>query len=114
MIVSVYGTSESDARTKQITVDFGVNVATLQIRLRRAEAEEDNRPEQTVADAAGARELKRRIRLREQENDVLRCAVAYLSRANLKLGGSPNDVSMPDVKSCGFGVRGSVRGRRSV
>ena len=34
------------------------------------------------------RELKRRNRLLEQENEVLRRAAAYLSQANLKLGGS--------------------------
>ena len=41
------------------------------------------------ADAAEARELKKRIRLLEQENEVLRRAAAYLSQANLRLGGSP-------------------------
>ena len=35
------------------------------------------------------RELRRRNRLLEQENEVLRRAAAYLSQANLKLGGSP-------------------------
>ena len=42
-----------------------------------------------LADAAEARELKKRIRLLEQENEVLRRAAAYLSQANLRLGGSP-------------------------
>ncbi|WP_155806802.1 hypothetical protein [Leifsonia xyli] len=40
-------------------------------------------------DAAELREARKRIRLLEQENEVLRRAAAYLSQANLKLGGSP-------------------------
>lgn len=40
-------------------------------------------------DATQVRELKRRNRLLEQENEVLRRAAAYLSQANLKLGGNP-------------------------
>lgn len=62
--------------------------ATLQNWLRQADIEEGSRPGQTAADAAEARELKKRIRLLEQENEVLRRAAAYLSQANLKLGGS--------------------------
>ena len=61
-------------------------------------------------DAAEARELKKRIRLLEQENEVLRRAAAYLSQANLKLGGSPKmtyplvaelaDAGIPVTVSC--------------
>jgi len=39
---------------------------------------------ETAADAAEARELKKRIRLLEQENEVRRRAAAYLSQANLE------------------------------
>ena len=41
------------------------------------------RPGVTAAESAELRELKRRIRLLEQENEVLRRAAAYLSQANL-------------------------------
>jgi transposase len=37
----------------------------------------------TVEQSAEVRELKRRNRLLEQENEVLRRAAAYLSQANL-------------------------------
>lgn len=37
----------------------------------------------TVAERVENRELKRRVRLLEQENEVLRRAAAYLSQANL-------------------------------
>lgn len=43
----------------------------------------------TKAEAEELREAKKRIRLLEQENEVLRKAAAYLSQANLRLGGSP-------------------------
>jgi transposase len=36
-----------------------------------------------VSDSGELREAKRRIRLLEQENEVLRRAAAYLSQANL-------------------------------
>ncbi len=41
------------------------------------------RPGATTAESAELRELKRRNRLLEQENEVLRRAAAYLSQANL-------------------------------
>ena len=42
-----------------------------------------------VAERVENRDLKRRIRLLEQENEVLRRAAAYLSQANLRLGQTP-------------------------
>ena len=56
---------------------------------RQADVEEGKRPGLTADEAAEMRELRRRNRLLEQENEVLRKAAAYLSQANLKLGGSP-------------------------
>ena len=43
----------------------------------------------TRAESEEVKELKRRNRLLEQENEVLRRAAAYLSQANLKLGQCP-------------------------
>ena len=86
-VVAVARSRESGVTIKQIATDFGISEATLQNWLRQADVEEGNRPGQTAADAAEARELKKRIRLLEQENEVLRRAAAYLSQANLKLGG---------------------------
>jgi transposase-like protein len=51
--------------------------------LRRADVEDGVRPGTTAADSAELREAKKRIRLLEQENEVLRRAAAYLSQANL-------------------------------
>ena len=46
------------------------------------------RPGVTERESAQLRELKRRNRLLEQENEVLRRAAAYLSQANLPGKGS--------------------------
>lgn len=51
--------------------------------LQQADVEDGKRPGVTVTESAEIRELKRRNRLLEQENEVLRRAAAYLSQANL-------------------------------
>ncbi len=43
----------------------------------------------TKAESEDLREARKKIRLLEQENEVLRRAAAYLSQANLRLGQSP-------------------------
>lgn len=73
---------------KQIAEDFGISEATLTNWLKAADVEDGKRPGVTSDQAAELRELKRRNRLLEQENEVLRRAAAYLSQANLKMGGS--------------------------
>ena len=88
-VVAVARRRESGVTIKQIATDFGISEATLQNWLRQADVEEGKRPGQTADEAAEMRELRRRNRLLEQENEVLRKAAAYLSQANLKLGGSP-------------------------
>ncbi|SLM88693.1 Mobile element protein [Brachybacterium nesterenkovii] len=47
------------------------------------DVEDGNRPGKTREDSTELRELRRRSRLLEQENEVLRRAAAYLSQANL-------------------------------
>jgi transposase-like protein len=56
---------------------------TLNKWLRKAAVEAGDKPGTTTADAVELRELKKRNRLLEQENEVLRRAAAYLSQANL-------------------------------
>jgi transposase-like protein len=50
--------------------------------LQRADVEDGHRPRATGAESVELRELKRRNRLLEQENEVLRRAAAYLSRSS--------------------------------
>jgi transposase-like protein len=74
-----------DSRTtiEQIAKDFGIHATTLNNWLRRADVEDGVKPDLAEDQNAELRELKRRNRLLEQENEVLRRAAAYLSQANL-------------------------------
>jgi transposase len=51
--------------------------------MKKADVEDGVKPGLTDADRGENRELKKRVRLLEQENEVLRRAAAYLSQANL-------------------------------
>lgn len=87
-VVAVARGRDSKTTLKQIADDFGIAEATLTNWLKSADVEGGKRPGVTSDQAAELRELKRRNRLLEQENEVLRRAAAYLSQANLKMGGS--------------------------
>jgi transposase len=67
----------------QIAKDFGVSEGSVSNWLKKAAVEDGSRAGLTDADRAKMQELKKRNRLLEQENEVLRRAAAYLSQANL-------------------------------
>ena len=67
----------------QIAKDFGISEGSLTNWLKRADIEDGVRAGVSDADRSELREARKRIRLLEQENEVLRRAVAYLSQANL-------------------------------
>ncbi|PPK66156.1 hypothetical protein CLV40_111120 [Actinokineospora auranticolor] len=56
--------------------------------LRQADADEGVKPGESRSDLAELREARKRIKLLEQENEVLRRATAYLSQAHLPGKGS--------------------------
>ncbi len=68
---------------EQIAADFGVHPMTLSKWMRRADIDDGTKPGSTTSDSAELRELRRRNRLLEQENEVLRRPAAYLSQPNL-------------------------------
>ena len=72
-----------DAPIKQIAADFGIAESCLLNCLRDADVEDGKRSGVTAAESSEIRELRRRNRLLEQENEVLRKAAAYLSQAVL-------------------------------
>ena len=74
---------QGEAPSAQIAKDFGISESCLRRWLERADIEDGARPGTTTAESVELRELKRRNRLLEQENEVLRRAAAYLSQANL-------------------------------
>ena len=74
---------QGHAPMTQIARDFGISEGCLHNWMKKADVEDGNRPGVTAKDAVELRELKKRNRLLEQENEVLRRAAAYLSQANL-------------------------------
>lgn len=70
-------------RIKDIAADFGITESCLTNWLKRAEVEDGVKPGTTAAENEDLKAARRRIRLLEQENEVLRRAAAYLSQANL-------------------------------
>ena len=56
--------------------------------LRQADIDAGAKPGTTSGESAELREARKRIKLLEQENEVLRRAAAYLSQANLPGKGS--------------------------
>ena len=82
-VVNVARNREPGQTIKQIATDFGIAESCLRNWLRQADAEDGIKPGTTTADNDELREARKRIRLLEQENEVLRRAAAYLSQANL-------------------------------
>ncbi len=72
-----------EAPISQIAKDFGISPSCIQRWLKRAEIEEGVRDGLTLAEEAEVRELKKRNRLLEQENEVLRRAAVYLGKGVL-------------------------------
>ena len=74
---------KGQASLSQIAKDFGISEGSLANWIKQADVAGGRRPGLSEADKAELRELKKRNRLLEQENEVLRRAAAYLSQANL-------------------------------
>ena len=87
-VVNIARRREPGVTIEQIATDFGVHPMTLQKWLRRADVEDGVRPGVSAGQSADLREANKRIRLLEQENEVLRRAAAYWSQANLPGKGS--------------------------
>ncbi len=68
------------APLNQIAKDFGIAEATLHNWLRRADIDDGIRPGVSSAESAELRELRKRNRLLEQENEILRRAAAFFAR----------------------------------
>jgi transposase len=87
-VVRVARDREPGVTVEQVAKDFGVHPMTLFRWLRQAEIEEGAKPGVSRAESAELREARKRIKLLEQENEVLRRATAYLSQAILPGKGS--------------------------
>jgi transposase-like protein len=87
-VVRVARGREPGVMLEQVAADFGVHPMTLSKWLRRAAIDDGVRPGVSRSESQELRDAKKRIRLLEQENEVLRRAAAYLSQANLPGKGS--------------------------
>lgn len=81
-VIRVARSREPGVHLKQIAADFGISESCLNNWLAKADREDGVRLGDP-AQPATERELRKRLRLLEQENEVLRRAAAYLSQANL-------------------------------
>jgi transposase len=82
-VVRVARNRDDGVTLEQIAADFGVHPMTLSKWMRQADVDEGAKPGTSSNESAELRELRRRNRLLEQENEVLRRAAAYLSQASL-------------------------------
>ena len=82
-VVRVARAREPGQTVKQIAIDFGISESCLTNWMTIADREEGVKPGASSDEVAELREARKRIRLLEQENEVLRRAAAYLSQANL-------------------------------
>ena len=71
---------KGEAPLSQIAKDFGISESCLHRWLKLADVDDGIRPGVTSSESAELRELKKRNRVLEQENEILRRATAYFAR----------------------------------
>jgi transposase len=71
---------KGEAPLSQIAKDFGISESCLHRWLKIADVDDGVRPGTTSSESAELRELKKRNRVLEQENEILRRAAAYFAR----------------------------------
>src|SRR3954471_18503843 len=87
-VVRVARDRDPGVTVEQIAKDFGVHPMTLFKWLRQAAVDAGTKLGVSSSESAELRQARARIKLLEQENEVLRRAAAYLSQANLPGKGS--------------------------
>jgi transposase len=74
---------KGEAPLSQIAKDFGISESCLHRWLKIADVDDGIRPGVTSTESAELRELKKRNRTLEQENEILRRAAAFFVRETL-------------------------------
>jgi transposase len=74
---------KGEAPISQIAKDFGISESCLHRWLHLADIDDGVRPGVTTSESAELREAKKRVRLLEQENEILRRAAAFFARESL-------------------------------
>ena len=70
----------SDESIAKVAKSFGISESCLQRWLAQADVEDGKRPGVTVAESVELRQLRKRNRELEQENEILRRAAAYFAK----------------------------------
>ncbi len=71
---------KGEAPIAQIAKDFGISESCLHRWLKIAEVDDGVRPGTPSTESAELRELRKRNKLLEQENEILRRAAAYFAK----------------------------------
>src|SRR3954471_21059538 len=82
-VIRVY--RDSDASMAQVAKDFGISPSCLKrwLSIDERDAARSSTGSRPVNESDALRDANKRIKLLEQENEVLRRAAAYLSQAHL-------------------------------
>ncbi len=82
-VIRVY--RDSDASLAQVAKDFGISPSCLKrwVTIDDKNSAHPSSAGRAALESDALRDANKRIRLLEQENEVLRRAAAYLSQANL-------------------------------
>jgi transposase len=80
-VIRVY--KDSGSSVAQVAKDFGISPSCLKRWLTIDERRSSQTSTRSGGESDALREANKRIKLLEQENEVLRRAAAYLSQANL-------------------------------
>jgi transposase len=70
---------KGEASLAKIAKDFGISESCLHRWVKLADIEDGARPGVTASESAELRELRKRNRLLEHENEILRRAAAYFA-----------------------------------
>ena len=71
---------KGEAPLSQIAKDFGISESCLHRWLNLADSADGNRPGVTTSESVELREAKKRVRVLEQEVEILRRAAAYFAK----------------------------------
>ena len=71
---------KGESPLSQIAKDFGISESCLHRWLKLADVDDGVRPDVSSGESAELRELRKRNRVLEQENEILRRAAAYFAR----------------------------------
>lgn len=71
---------KGDVSYAQLAEDFGISEASIYNWVKQADIDDGVRPGLTEAEAAELREVKRRNRVLEEENLILRRAAAFFAK----------------------------------